>query len=169
MLETDEFWMHMKYHRKKKLLYFHTFRLAAIWQYPLRLKLHTSSNSAPTYAPPETLQHVCHEGLLEHSQYLNIFVGNCVTVKSTNISICIRVNNALWYIWTMDYIAFGMNELNYIHQYICNSRAMLSKKCHCRRICLGVPYIYVYISITLFIYIFKAIICILDLFLVVKS
>ena len=97
----------------------HTFRLAAIWQYPLRLKLLTSSNSAPTYVPPETLQHVRHEGLLEHSQYLNIFVGNCVTVKSTKISVCIRVNNALWYIWTMDYIAFGMNELNYIHQYIC--------------------------------------------------
>ena len=47
---------------------------------------------------------------------------------------------------------------------------MLSKKCHCRRICLGVPniYTYVYIYKTLFIYIFKPILCILDLFLVEK-
>ena len=100
----------------------------------------------------------------------NIFVGNCVTVKITKISIYIRVNNALWYIWTMDYTAFRMSELNYIYQYICNTRAMLSKKSHCRRICLGVPYVYTYVYIykTLFIYIFKAILCILDLFLVEK-
>ena len=52
---------------------------------------------------------------------------------------------------------------------------MLSKKYHCRRICLGVPYIYMCVCVcvcvykTLFIYIFKAILCILDLFLVVKA